>query len=232
MKRFYKHAVPARGDTGFHIVLDGRPAHTPGGGLLALPTSALALAVAGEWEAQRDNIDPRSMPLTQMAATVIDLLPAQRPAMTARLLNYVDTDLLCLRAESPPELRAHQDAEWQPPLDWLHAFCGARLNTARGVSAPAQPAESRHALEKKIESLANWPFMGLHEAASSSGSLVLALGLCEQVFGAARVFVLSELESLFQAQVWGLDHEMERRHKAIRADLQAVENWFRLLKAE
>lgn len=69
MKRFWRE-VNVGADHG--IALDGRPVRTPGRAALVLPTPALAHAVAAEWRAVGDTIDPRAMPLTGLANAAID----------------------------------------------------------------------------------------------------------------------------------------------------------------
>ena len=71
--------------------------------------------------------------------------------------------------------------------------------------------------------------MGVHEVASTSGSLVLALGLYEGVYTVQQVFELAELESLFQAKRWGSDPAMEHRQATIRAELESLARWFKLI---
>src|SRR5437588_3762654 len=71
-RRLYKTVrVEERGE-GFGILLDGRPARTPRQRLLAAPACALADAIAAEWEAQTDHVDPARMPLTRLANTILD----------------------------------------------------------------------------------------------------------------------------------------------------------------
>ncbi|GFH12595.1 assembly factor 2 for F1 mitochondrial ATP synthase, splice variant b [Haematococcus lacustris] len=57
----------------YQLLLDKRPIKTPGMQPLVLPTRALALAVAAEWEWQPKG-KPRihTMPLMSIAATAID----------------------------------------------------------------------------------------------------------------------------------------------------------------
>ena len=69
MKRFWKD-VALDADGG--VQLDGRPVRTPGRAPLALPTPALAEAVAGEWRAVGETLDPRAMLLTGLANAAID----------------------------------------------------------------------------------------------------------------------------------------------------------------
>src|ERR1043165_4936645 len=70
-KRFYEKATVS-GDAPFALLLDGRRVKTPAGATLAAPTPALAEAIAAEWNAQGERIDPASMPLTKLANTIID----------------------------------------------------------------------------------------------------------------------------------------------------------------
>src|SRR6267378_3964889 len=88
-RRFYEHAGVEGGGGEFRIVLDGRPVKTPGRRTLAAPTGVLAQAIAAEWEAQRDSIDPANMPLTRLANTIIDGVVDAAPAVTAEVERYL-----------------------------------------------------------------------------------------------------------------------------------------------
>jgi len=71
-KRFYKQAELVDAQDGVGISLDGRPILTPRRRAFVAPTRTLAEAIAAEWEAQGETIDPRNMPLTRLANAVID----------------------------------------------------------------------------------------------------------------------------------------------------------------
>ena len=49
IKRFYKDVSVAEADGGFAVLLDGRPLKTPSRSAYALPSRALAEALAEEW---------------------------------------------------------------------------------------------------------------------------------------------------------------------------------------
>src|SRR5260370_42182089 len=70
-RRFYDGVSIAEGEGGFGLLLDGRPVMTPARRALAAPTRAWGEALAAEWEAQRDVIDPTKMPLTRLANTIL-----------------------------------------------------------------------------------------------------------------------------------------------------------------
>jgi chaperone required for assembly of F1-ATPase len=229
MKRFYKNASAEKAGNGFAVLLDGKGIKTPAGLPLTVPTQLLAEAIAAEWQGQGDTVVPHSMPLMQLAATCIDHVPQKRQAMHDRLLAYVDTELLCLWADTPPELRQLQETEWKPPLDWLKKTHGIEMKTGSGLTGAKQSPGAADAFARKLKALSPWVFMGVHEAASCSGSLVLALALQEGVMDTNRVFELAELESLFQAKRWGSDPATESRHANIRAELASLGKWFEVL---
>src|SRR5438034_7177543 len=118
MKRAYKTVVANRQDGGWSVALEGKPMRTPGKNALIVPSQVLAAAIAAEWDAQREEIRPATMPLTRLAATAIDRTAAQRDLIVAETANYADTDLVCYRADHPPALAARQDAVWQQLIDW------------------------------------------------------------------------------------------------------------------
>ena len=130
MKRFYKQVgvVPATGGHG--VALDGKLVKTLGRHDLIVPSSALAAAVAAEWDAQQGEIRPTTMPLARLAGTTIDRSSAQRDAIVQQVAHYAGTDLVCYRAAHPPALAARQRAVWPasreqkyPPI----AFFGVSL---------------------------------------------------------------------------------------------------------
>ena len=76
--RFYKHTSIDRDGEAWRVTLDARPLPTPAGQALRLPSQRLALAIAAEWDAQIDRIEPASMPLMALASTAIDQIPKER----------------------------------------------------------------------------------------------------------------------------------------------------------
>src|SRR5579875_3721287 len=92
-KRFYKDAAVAEdGEGGFPVLLDGRPVRTPARQLLTAPTRTLAQAIAGEWQAQEDMIDPARMPLTRLANATIDAVAAQAQPVIEEIARYLGSD--------------------------------------------------------------------------------------------------------------------------------------------
>src|SRR5580765_1664126 len=90
MKRFWKEATVEREEGGWSIRLDNRPVKTPARKPLAVPSKALAEAIAEEWRSVDDQIDPRAMPLTGLANAAIDRVAPQREAFASGLSRYAE----------------------------------------------------------------------------------------------------------------------------------------------
>src|SRR5215470_5309392 len=103
-RRFYQHAGVEEAEGGFRIVLDGRPVRTPARGFLIAPSRRLAQAVAAEWDAQGETIDPATMPLTRLANSIIDGVAASPAPVAADIEKYLGSDLLFYRAEGSQKL--------------------------------------------------------------------------------------------------------------------------------
>jgi chaperone required for assembly of F1-ATPase len=100
-KRFYTATGVIEAADGFAITLDDRPVRTPSGRPLVAPTRDIAEAMAAEWAAQNDNIDPLTMPLTRFANSVVDAVTDKVGAVADDIAKYLGTDLLFYRAGHP-----------------------------------------------------------------------------------------------------------------------------------
>jgi len=216
MKRFYKDVSLGDGNT---ILLDSRTLKTPRGASLDLLTRTLADAIADEWRAQGDEIDPQSMPLTKLANTAIDGVTPRRDEVIAEIVAFAKHDHLCYRTDKPAELARRQSEAWDPLLDWAAERYGAPLMIVHGVTSVAQPESSLAALRKAVEAFDPFALSALHVIASICGSLVLALAVAAKRLSAEEAFALSQVDERFQAEKWGLDSEAEMRAKRLEREL-------------
>ena len=161
-KRFWKTASVTELDTGFGVVLDGRSVKSPLKTPLVVPTHAMAEAMAVEWDAQVDKIDPLTMPVTRAVNATLDKVIPQRTEVDDMLAEYGGSDLLCYRATHPDSLIARQKAACDPLLDWAAETFGARLNTTHGVIPVAQPAPATDALRSEVHELDAFSLTAFH----------------------------------------------------------------------
>ena len=229
VKRFYTSAAPMAAESGHQIHLDGRPVNTPAKARLVVPSAALAAALAEEWNAQAETVDPDTMPLTQLANTTIDRVAGQREAVIAGTLAYAETDLLCYRADRPRALAERQAAVWQPLLDWAALEFDAPLTVTQGVLPARQPKSSLTAFARIVSDCDDFHLAALSHAAALQGSLVLALALSAGRVTASEAFEAAHLDDLYQQEFWGEDAEAVARLDRLRGELAATERFFRFL---
>ena len=211
MKRFYKEVAVADGA----ILLDGKPVKTPARAALMLPTPALAQAVAAEWRAQGDEIDPRTMRLTGLGNAAIDRVAPDMAAFVRPLAAYAESDLLCYRADAPPELVARQAEAWDPLLDWARRRFDVHFTVTNGIIHAPQPDATVSRLGEALGAYDAFHLAGLAPIITIGGSLVTALALAESEVDPDSAFDLTHLDELWQARRWGED-KLALEARAIR----------------
>jgi chaperone required for assembly of F1-ATPase len=230
-KRFWTDVTVDGGAGGFSVLLDGKPIRTPAKAPLALPTAALAEAVAEEWARQDSVLRPETMPMTRLANTALDRVTPEFDAVAAIVAAYAETDLLCYRAEGPEALRRLQAEGWDPLLDWAAEAYGARLVPTFGVVPVDQPAPSLDRLAAAVRSRSPWQLTALHELVSLTGSLVLGLATAGEVRSPDTAWALSRIDEEWQAAQWGRDSEADAAAERRREEFMEAVRFTRLLSA-
>lgn len=230
MKRFYKAVTVVPGEAGFEIQLDGRPVRTPARAALLLPHSPLAEAVADEWRAQGDDIDPRSMPFTGLANGALDQIAPNRESFAAGIARYAESDLLCYRAEGPAELVDREAAAWDPLLDWARQRYDVAFRVTRGIIPVEQPAETLDRLNAAVAALDPFTLAGLSVLVTLSGSLVCGLAIVEGGYDADRVWEASEIDEAWEVEQWGEDAEATARAERRRAEFASARTFCSLTR--
>ena len=225
LKRFWTDVTIADGA----ILLDGRVVRTPARATLALPTAALADAVAAEWRAVGDKVDPRTMPLTGLANAAIDRVSPDTGRFANDIGIYGETDVLCYRAAQPPELAARQAALWDPLLDWARRRYDIALTVTDGVAHVPQPSETIVRLNAAVAARSAFELAALSPIVTVGGSLIVALMLAEGVLGADAAFNATHLDELWQAELWGEDALAAEASKLRRADFVSAARFLSLL---
>lgn len=227
-RKFYGSASVGEGDGGFNLLLDGKPARTPVGRLLAAPTRALAEAIAEEWNAQRDTIDAATMPLTRLANSVIDGVAATPTPVAAEVGQYLGSDLLFYRADTPEGLVARQAQHWDPILAWAHETLGARFILSEGVVHVAQPEESLAAARAAIPH-DPWRLGAVYVATTLTGSALLALALAAGHLSAEDAWAAAHVDEDWNMEFWGRDELAMQRRDFRWTEMQAAAKVLALL---
>ena len=219
-KRFYQRAhVGERAP--FAVLLDDRSVKTPSGNALALPSRALAEAVAAEWEAQVERIDPAAMPLTRLANTIIDGVVTAPAPIAEEVVKYLGSDLVCYRADTPEGLVRAQARHWDPILRWARDTLGARFVLAEGVVFVAQPEQAIEAARAAIPP-EPWRLGAVNVITTLTGSALIALALSEGQLAVDEAWDAAHVDEDWNMSLWGRDEvALDRRAKRF-AEMRAA----------
>lgn len=227
-KKFYTSAGVTEGPDSFGVTLDGKQVRTPGKNQLAAPTRDLAEAIAAEWDAQGENIDPMSMPLTRLANSVIDGVAGNVQAVVDDAAKYFETDLLFYRAGFPEALVTRQAEHWDPVLRWAADTLGAHFILAEGIVHVRQP-ETAVAAARGALPMEAWPVGAFHVVTTMTGSALLALALKHGILDGSQVWAAAHVDEDWNSEKWGADEEVEARRASKFRDFEAAARVLRAL---
>jgi chaperone required for assembly of F1-ATPase len=229
-KRFYTEAGAVEAEGGFAVTLDAKPIRTPSGRQVIVPTRQIADAIAGEWNAQQELIDPLTMPLTRLANSVVEAVVDRVEAVTDDIAKYLRSDLVCYRAGHPEALVAREAALWDPVLFWAADALGAHFILAEGIVHVRQPdaaiAAARAALPREP-----WSIAALHVITTLTGSALLALALYCGALDADQVWAAAHVDEDWNSEKWGVDDEVAARRAARLVDFRAAASLLKSLNS-
>jgi|SRR6202048_3009786 len=229
-KRFYTIAGVAPAPGGFAVTLDDKPVRTPSRQPLVAPTREIAEAIAAEWAAQQDFINPMTMPLTRLANSVIDAVTDRVEAVADDVTKYFASDLLFYRAGHPDALVEREARHWDPVLFWAAETLGAHFILAEGIMHVRQPdqaiAAARAALPKEP-----WLIAATHMVTTLTGSALLALALGRGVLDEEQVWSAAHVDEDWNIEHWGVDGEVAARRAGRLVDFQAAARVLKALRA-
>lgn len=220
-KRVYQHATVANAAGAHAVELDGKTARTPAGRALAAPVAALAQALAAEWDAQRETIDPATMPLTRLANAIIDGVGDRPGAVAAEVEKYLASDLVCYRAASPRGLVERQAQHWDPVVRWAKEKLGASFELGEGVVHVAQPAAALAAARAAIPT-DPWRLGAVHAVTTLTGSALIALALAAGRLTVDEAWAAAHVDEDWNMQQWGRDEVAMQRRAFRYAEMQAA----------
>jgi len=229
VKRFWKEVTVEVAGEGGAIRLDGRPVKTPARAQLQVPTEALANAIADEWRAVGETIDPRAMPLTGLANAAIDRVAPARETFAKGLANYAEADLACYRSEGPSALVEREEREWDKLLGWARRRFDVDFVTTSGLMHVAQPAATVERLSHAVAALDPFRLAGLSPLVTVGGSLVAALAVLEKAMTPEEAWDSVSVDDSWQIEQWGADAEAEAALANRRRDFMAAARFLDLI---
>jgi chaperone required for assembly of F1-ATPase len=230
MKRFYKVAAAEPVEGGYEIRLDGRPVKTPARGPLRVAEPKLAEAIAQEWNAQGEEIDPRSMPLTGLANAAIDRVAPDPQAFARSLAQFGESDLLYYRSDGPDPLRRRQEGTWDPILTWARRRFDIDFELVTGIMHRAQPERTVEQLGRAVAARDPFELAALAPLVTISGSLIIALALVEREIDLETAWTAATVDEAWQTEQWGEDSEAALALANRRSEFEAAARFLELVR--
>jgi chaperone required for assembly of F1-ATPase len=230
-RRFYRSVAAAAKGGQFVVTLDEQAALTPAKRPLAVPTLPLAEALAAEWAAQAEFIDPSTMPLTRLVNAAVDGVAREASAIIADIAKYGESDLLFYRAEGPEKLVVAQARAWDSILAASEVRLAVRFVCGQGVVFVDQPAAAKAAVRWAVEAAAagtdgHFRLAALHVMTTLTGSVLIALAIAAGETSLAQAWAAAHVDEDFQMSLWGEDQEaMAKRARRFEEMAAAARLW-------
>lgn len=226
-KRFYKDvALVNAGKGNFEILLDSKKLKTPNGAVFSVQSEPLALAVAHEYQSQKEYVILSQMHLTGLCNTAID-----NPTKTTKydlvdnILDFLETDTILFFSDNQEKLYQRQKTEWQPIIDW---FCERhKVSISPSTSIFLSPKETSKAKEIVRRHLLSYNFEAVHGftfGIDAIKSILLMTAIVDKRLTVEEAIKQSRLEVEFQIEHWG---NVEWAH-----DIELHDNMARVAAAE
>lgn len=211
-KRFYKDVGVAPVDTGFVVTLDGRQVRTPGHKLpVIVPSVAIATAMAEEWAAQGEHINPATMPTVRLINSAVESGEATIPQFREAIVKFAAGDLLLYRADAPQALVDQQELIWGNALALLARHFGITFRPTAGIIHQPQPQATLDRLAESLTEENLFTLTALVSITGLTGSGLLAIGLLNRLLSHVEVWTAAHVDEDYQISQWGEDEEAAER---------------------
>ena len=222
-KRFYKAVAAGPVDGGFTVTLDGWPVKTPGRKIpIIVPAAGIATAMAGEWAAQGEFINPGTMPMVRLINSAVESGETSTPAFRDEIVKFAGGDLLLYRAESPQPLVAEQARHWDGALVSIARHFGVSFQPTFALQHQPQPQATLDRLAATLEGEHLITLTAMVSMTGLTDSGLLALGYWHRLLQADAVWAAAHVDENYQITQWGEDEEAVARRAMRRVEFDAA----------
>lgn len=116
-----------------------------------MKSEPLAIAVATEFENQKENIERSKMHLSALCFTAIDNPNNHTKIdMVNYLLNYIPTDTVLFQYDDEKDLHELQRNEWDPIIQWFNERYGTNLQKTMDITPPNVTDDDKMKISKYL----------------------------------------------------------------------------------
>lgn len=221
-KKFYLEAIAAPSGERWAILLDGKPVKTMAKQKLEIRSKPVADAVAAEWRAQKEYIDPAHMPLTRLCNIALDRVPQDRTLLIDDIVRYAETDLVCYHAPSSEKLGRLQHATFEPLMDWARVAYALDFVATDSIMPIMQSPLTMANARALIEQTTDAELAALALMVPLLGSYLLAVALWKGRIDEEQALKAARLDEDLHAEQYGVDDEAAAAWDAKQKDIRAA----------
>lgn len=174
----------SKADTYFAVTLDGRVTKTLYKDDLVVPSRALAVAIAEEWDMQGERVDMKTLKLNQMLAKAVRSChdPYLVNWMRTQVQTILENDQICFhndplsQNEYKRKLAEKQQAATRPLFQFMSEHFGVNLKVWHNIPLESQdPSVAK--ISPVLEAMDPLALNSVFQATQTSKSAALALAL-------------------------------------------------------
>ena len=223
MKKFWKTIeIKKVSSKEFYILLDNTKLKTPLKNELILSNHLIAKEVLKEWDQSSDIINTDDLVFYGLLSTAIDRVREEKNSYINDIINFIDTDLICYRADSPIDLVSHQNKHWDHIILLIEKYINTNVSVFKGVMPSQQSSKVHHRFKNLIVELSDVQISVLHRITNLVGSVFLSLCILKKDLTNKQAFELSFLDELWQAENWGYEEDASAKRKKVRTELNRL----------
>ena len=231
MKKFWKIVqVKKKLKNSFDILLDKRILKTPMQKDLIFSNYKIAKETALEWDIDEKEINTENMVFYGLISTAIDKISNDKVSYIDNVLGFINTDLICYRADGPNELVDLQNSSWNPIISFIKKYIDVELKFFIGVMPSKQSSEIFIRIKTLINSFSDIEISVLHRMTNLTGSIFISICIMKGDVLKNEAFELSFLDELWQAKNWGVEVESLDKRDKIAKELNRIISFVELIR--
>ena len=220
MKKFWKTVkVKKNSCNSYEILLDENALKTPMKKELTIQNTKIAEEIQKEWNQDKNILDTDAMIFYGIISTSIDKIINNRISYIDDILSFIDTDLICYRAEEPNDLVQWQSKNWDPILLKIEKYINNKVDVFKGIMPSKQKKGIKLKIIKFLTKFSDLEIIVLHRITNITGSVFLSLCILNNDLIKEKAFELSYLDELWQAENWGYEEEASNNREQINFEL-------------
>ena len=165
----------------FYILLDNKKLKTPLKKELIFSNHLMAKEVLKEWDQRPDIINTDDLVFYGLLSTAIDRVREEKNSYINDIINFIDTDLICYRADNPIDLVSIQNKHWDPIISLIEKYINTKVSVFKGVMPSQQNSKVHHEIKNLVVELSNVQISVLHRITNLIGSVFLALCILKRI---------------------------------------------------